>query len=105
MQVVSRKKSHINYLIILKTQKKKARLGHVTAPHGPGGAGRLLHRSCLLLVLHRPPLVYGAHSGRALNGSDWAHAEVHKTEVNELGSGGAVVRMRRVQVPEKRRQV
>ena len=30
----------------------------VPAPHGPGGAGRLLHRSCLLLVLHRPPLAF-----------------------------------------------
>jgi len=76
--------------------------GHVQLP---GGAGRLLHRSRFLLVLHRPQLIYRAHSGRDLNGSDWEYAEVQKTEVNELGSGGAVVRMRRVQVPEKRRQV
>ncbi len=70
-----------------------------------GPEGFSIEASRFLLVLHRPQLIYRAHSGRDLNGSDWEYAEVQKTEVNELGSGGAVVRMRRVQVPEKRRQV
>jgi hypothetical protein len=90
---------------ILKKRLERCRTRLFRPASGSGGAGRLLHRSRFLLVLHRPQLIYRAHSGRDLNGSDWEYAEVQKTEVNELGSGGAVVRMRRVQVPEKRRQV
>ena len=91
--------------IINKSINPKTQAPSQTRLNNFGGAGRLLHRSRFLLVLHRPQLIYRAHSGRDLNGSDWEYAEVQKTEVNELGSGGAVVRMRRVQVPEKRRQV